>query len=1221
MTPQMRAHIKQYGPKKGLGTLLKNYHCTWMTFLVFQGVYGYDEGDFWSSIAEAVGIDDRQTLTVWGRLFNLSLERFDLPTFPDQEGHRYVARILLHGGIPQSALPRFFDSFVSRALSEPGLFELGPNDLIDRLLENTTVYYSLTKPSRRFLEAGGRIAEDFVARCLELAVTHTETGQLPSANDIGLPERVVQAYSSWKSSDVVLPNSSYRSRHRLQRPHIQLDAYGDGVVVILPGQSLPRINTSPVVHWTINLDDTLLSQPVRSYQRRDGWQTEDDSVILSRPFSECRISIEDGRGLTQSWRVTGIDSTIPILVFDGETGRIQTWKNRIAAGHCWLVYPQTFTLTIDNGRLLEDADRLAWDWGNYRAERWDLSQAKEIHLTPKNQQKDSDKSILILVAQDQSSIRPWLDGGNIVPSIRSGSGNGDVYSGYPPTIRIPISAQRDIDDEIGRWNISLININSGQRAQFALADIDDGLSVENSIICLDLIKANLLDKDPFGVFEIALRGPLGRDTSFTIACVPNLSMDRPQVRVARPEHPEPVSQLQIRCADSFTVDTVTPEIVVAQISPGRFSVSMPPHIHQAELRILPSAARGDTHHEEVFIQIAAPILRWAIVQGSSVISANDWRVLPLHQPIAWLEQANRPQLVVSIAPTMFNKYSLSGYLSVTYDSSGKYQIVQADAIGKRFLRFDLRELLDTARASSLAKIWCRLELEALGDYHTPVSVPVFFLSQHLDVAQMNLVAVQNLEQWELALSWLSPRPLENRQIAIWSISRPWVAPVLCPVPDDIQDHYFTWTIPTSSLAPGKYRVEMSIEDVWIGAKSTRPSNQSPNCIDVEIGSKSDQFTYMASLPETTSGYLERALMFGAGVPHSTALAAMAQQFAVQDIPFALNFLLYLIRDEGVDGIFSSQYRVEIDMLRPLLILHPYTLFQKIAEIVPLIGQEQQGELKSLLVILGACSCPIHIEHQHERMNASQMELVWSLWPVLGVILESHDLVRGDVIAWRRGDARLGLSTLIPDPQGEEGDLQTDGEADSGYELPGLPNLRKLCGGEPEDRLLQIPASILESIQDELHIVPSGLLVESQWNSANFAWLLACKKNPELEIKASQWLRSHIEWLVAGVQALAESKLVDPEILKLVEQRFTSRDHNALVYLPFASGAIALFLRVQAHYPRARKVLRNLDNERELAAAQLMAFAPRLFERDMCLIELMLAQLRFGGIDGDNTKSD
>lgn len=1206
----LRACIERYGHKKGLDTLLKNFPCTWMTFLVFQGVYGYSEGDFWSSTAEAVGIENRQALSVWGRLFCQLLERFDLPIFPNQEGHRYVTRVLLHGGIPLSELSRFFDVFLARAISDPGLNELEPGDLIGRLLEIRSVYDGLAKPARRFLEAGGQIAEDFVSRCLELAVVHAETGRAPSAIEIGVPERVVQAYSIWKNSNTV---NAYRSRHHLQRPHILLDAYGDGVVIQLPGQSLPDPNTSPEVRWIVNLDDTMLSQSVRSYRRRDGWQTEEDWVILSRPFSECRIRIDDGRALGQSWRVGGIDSKMPLLLFDGESRRLLAWKNRVAAGHYWLVYPQTFSLAIDDGRLLEDADRLAWDWGNYRAERWDLAQAKQICLIPISQRADIDKPIVIPVAPDQSALRPQLDGGNIVPWVRTGIGTGDVYSKYPPTICIPVSVQRLAGDEVGRWTVALTKMSSRERSQYALADLEEGVSIEDRLIRLDLIKAKLLDKNHFGVFEIALRGPLGRDTSFTIVCIPDLLVDgSTRVRVARPGYPDPVSQLQIRCADWLAVDTVGSEIVVSPIAPGHFSVVMPSNIFQAELRILLARHQAEINVEEVFIRVAAPILRWAIVEGQGVISTGDWRTLPLHQPIAWLEQAERPQLVVSVAPTTFHPSPLSGYLSVIYGSSGYSQIVQADAVAKRLLRFELRELLDSVRTSSLAQVGCMLELDSLGDYLESVSVPVLYLSQSLDIDQMELDAELNLNQWTLTLRWDSSRALGNRQVTLWSLSRPWIDPVTCPIPDSAQSS-FTWSMPTFELVPGNYRVQMSIMDPWVTEEANRPSRYSPNCIDKGIGSPIEQSVYMAGLPDTVSGYLERALILS-GSSRSAALVDMADRFETWDIPFVLDFLLHMIREEGVDELFGPQDRAEIDVLSSLLMHPPHILYQEIAERLPIIGNEQQGELKVLLIVLGACSHPANSHHWH-KMTADEMERLWSLWPVLGVMLESHALVTGDMATWHRADARLGLSTLIPDLQIEES------EADVGCKLPELRVFRELCGGAPEENLLRMSASALECIRDELHIIPSGLLAENQWLSANLAWLLACKKSPELGAKASQWLKNHVEWLVDSVQVLKEENLVSPEILKLVSQRYTRRDHNTLVYLPYACGATALILRILAHEFRAREILRNVDSELELMAAHLMTFAPRLFERDLCLIELMLVQLRFGGIDHDNPQSD
>jgi len=77
-------------------------------FLVWQGIKGYQDGDYWSAVHEATGIMDKQLETRCGRAFLDFLNHHNLPTVVDVGGYKYVTPILLHGGIPDSCLPEYF---------------------------------------------------------------------------------------------------------------------------------------------------------------------------------------------------------------------------------------------------------------------------------------------------------------------------------------------------------------------------------------------------------------------------------------------------------------------------------------------------------------------------------------------------------------------------------------------------------------------------------------------------------------------------------------------------------------------------------------------------------------------------------------------------------------------------------------------------------------------------------------------------------------------------------------------------------------------------------------------------------------------------------------------------------------------------------------------------------------------------------------------------------
>ncbi len=65
---------------------IKNrYACAFTTYLVAQGVFGYQGGDYWSEVCQTTGLKPGYTHR-WGHLFEEILESLRLPRFPDLGG-------------------------------------------------------------------------------------------------------------------------------------------------------------------------------------------------------------------------------------------------------------------------------------------------------------------------------------------------------------------------------------------------------------------------------------------------------------------------------------------------------------------------------------------------------------------------------------------------------------------------------------------------------------------------------------------------------------------------------------------------------------------------------------------------------------------------------------------------------------------------------------------------------------------------------------------------------------------------------------------------------------------------------------------------------------------------------------------------------------------------------------------------------------------------------
>ena len=116
----------------------RNYPATFLVFMVGQGLFGYNNGDFWSAYEQVLrhSIDS----VAFGRLFEKIIQRFERPQFRDlqERARRYVDPILAHGGIPVYCLKDFFSNIVLNCTIRPQLFALEGEELVEEVIKHTT---------------------------------------------------------------------------------------------------------------------------------------------------------------------------------------------------------------------------------------------------------------------------------------------------------------------------------------------------------------------------------------------------------------------------------------------------------------------------------------------------------------------------------------------------------------------------------------------------------------------------------------------------------------------------------------------------------------------------------------------------------------------------------------------------------------------------------------------------------------------------------------------------------------------------------------------------------------------------------------------------------------------------------------------------------------------------------------------------------------------------
>ncbi len=155
----IKERLKKNLPQ-GIRYLTDTTPATLACYLVGHGIYFYNEGDYWTTLADRVGLNDLNWQARVGRKFVEFLKQQRKPVLESPEAHKYVANILLHGGVPQSCLYEYFDQLVQPAVMR---------DLIDkddvkaylsdlRMLENK--YHKLVRENQKLEEEQNQLQKE-----------------------------------------------------------------------------------------------------------------------------------------------------------------------------------------------------------------------------------------------------------------------------------------------------------------------------------------------------------------------------------------------------------------------------------------------------------------------------------------------------------------------------------------------------------------------------------------------------------------------------------------------------------------------------------------------------------------------------------------------------------------------------------------------------------------------------------------------------------------------------------------------------------------------------------------------------------------------------------------------------------------------------------------------------------------------------------------------------
>ncbi|MBN1247675.1 MAG: hypothetical protein JXC32_08460 [Anaerolineae bacterium] len=851
---------KLLGHRRSLRWLLEHAKSAFAVYLVAEGIHSYNGGDYWTKVLKATGWSSSYTSQI-GQTFEESLEALHLPLFYDmraEKAQRYVSLILAHGGIPTYCLPDFFTNMLQPAVLHAEYSSMTPSEMIDEWRWRAKAQLFTDKPVLRFLTYGGRVAEDFLDRCREMAQTYVETGDILPAEDLGLPTRVVTAYAEWVAAQGQEQiKREERDLWRLRKPEIRVDPWGEGILFDLPPQQVPATFIHAEMAWRITYAGRTTHVPVRVSRSGFDWVTVPESVRLSAPADAYQAEFLVDGATKRMWRFQGVDEDAPLFIFDAARLSTLAWKFSIPAQCLGFLYPRETQLTVepsapavsdgDSGcssgpRLLEVLPRLPGGWSNFQGQIWDVAAGDHVVLSQGDQQL-----LTVEVRADEITQRPSLVGGTLVYEDAAGR-RAPVYVGLPPRLRIPITKRGTLEEELTRWRLS-IQSNWAAAPEIdvtkTLKSLQAHIQLTDDKVELPLSLPELLGDCPVGNYTVRLRGPLGRSGDFKLRMLSHFVVcGHEALYVPESGSGQQPVELLIETASGDTLDcrghrTSEGEDIACQdlllektADTWEYALTVPPEVIEVEITVIHPRSRGDPVRVPVHVSIRR--LRWAWIDEQQERFQFSWTGQAIRLPVEALLQAQFPALLIALPLQEVDNVQMALRLIDVDDQPLMIWNVPNPRGYYRVWRAELAAFLDTIRASASPALRMELLISGLLGQSGVKRWHVLTLTRTLSIQDVQVQCQVDADEVSVTLRWRETMRLSNRVVRFWSLWRPWQPVQVVNIPDNA-DGEMKFRLPSAKLAPGAYRLQFLTEDPWTtDTHPQRPAEGEPGTTDVAL---------------------------------------------------------------------------------------------------------------------------------------------------------------------------------------------------------------------------------------------------------------------------------------------------------------------------------------------------------------------------------------------------
>lgn len=779
------------------------------TFLVFLTAFGaYNtQVDYWGALGAEIGATRERLFNHhWHQRYLAKIKKLGLRHFEGVDPARpYVTTIRFHGGIPVYSLPDFFRHFVMPSVERPELAEASTRQALDVLLKTA---YNVDSPVVNFLENSGSLGEQFFEACRKLARHYKQHQEILSADQLDLPERVVQVFEDFIQDEY--GQTDGERKIRLRKPVLSFTPYFEQahLYIRLPEQEIPLRYAEGQLEWRIQLPGSqVLRHPCRIKMRRQHMVVEaDDKPINSQPqFVQVSLYYVPQDALERRlgrWRLPLMPTAdaAPLLAFRADDGVALRPADPLPGEELLLVYPADVQLLVEGAAQPSHTfGELFGAWEGWQAHGWDLSQAWSLQLLQDDQPIGEPIPVAGKLPEPELLGQPTRF--NDDPS------GTPLYVGEIPKLRIPLRAGVPLSCELFRWRVE---INSSWNARPELHKVLQLNRFEDIIAERDgwaeLPLEPVFGSEPAGTFVICLSRPMDEDVEFRIRLWHKMTV----VGLERELLPN------LGGSDPYSFSLLLPNGARCEVQAGTagtelqdlgvygWRITASPETVRADLNLLLDKEDGETIRVPVFIPV--PRLRWALALGQDQ-NQLQWNTHLIQLPLDVLVQALQHDIgSLHIAmPGLGSAYRLALELVEVDDSEIIRQEVgfQRTPFDQNWLRAPLSEMRDTlSHAGSLTRLDLKYQATISEEEH---HIPLVLLSRRLEVTE---VALQPAGELKWLLVWKETYPVKNRRVLIQPAWQPWQEAWEYRIPDTNTGSFL---ISEVGLPPARYHLHFFTE--------------------------------------------------------------------------------------------------------------------------------------------------------------------------------------------------------------------------------------------------------------------------------------------------------------------------------------------------------------------------------------------------------------------------